>query len=201
MNKKAFVTSELTVVLIAINIILLVSVIIVGINISKEKPEEETGLIGEFGVGEVQQREPGVLFIDRKPVTGNSKIIIDDIKLCKSITDDVCEETNNFNVNENIYAMITVSGFFQTKREEGWLFNIREYMITIDPEGDIVLSMTNFVRDFKEYKEEKQESMILTNRFFTFFKIVQKGEYTIKFILVDQLTGANATEEKRFNLI
>jgi len=201
MNKKAFGTSELTVVLIAINIILLVSVIIVGINISKEKPEEETGLIGEFGVGEVQQREPGVLFIDRKPVTGNSKIIIDDIKLCKSITDDVCEETNNFNVNENIYAMITVSGFFQTKREEGWLFNIREYMITIDPEGDIVLSMTNFVRDFKEYKEEKQESMILTNRFFTFFKIVQKGEYTIKFILVDQLTGANATEEKRFNLI
>jgi len=204
MNKKAFGTSELTVVLIAINIILLVSVIIVGINISKEKPEEETGLIGEFGVGEgeIIQRAPSKLTsFNGKPIVRAGPLSIDEIRLCKSITNGICEESSTFGINEDIGVLVIVSGFQQTDTEDGWFLGLNEYYETFDAEGKSISDMKDFLQGISEFNPEKKNKFVFESNISTFLRLPGLGTYTFEFEIEDDVTGNKVKKKKDFEIV
>jgi hypothetical protein len=101
---------------------------------------------------------------------------------------------------DDIYAVLYISGIEQADAEKGWLASVREDVKTFDSEGNLIEKMSGFVIQDSNYTKERQDTKIITNKFVTFFKINDPGEYTMQFEITDEITGEKAMMEKRFEI-
>jgi hypothetical protein len=196
MNNRAMGTKELNVVLAVINIILLITLIIVWMSAGKEE-KRETEMIGEFEAGIGEQD----ITINAQFAGEQKALSIDEIRLCRSIDENnKCDESTNFKKWDDIYAILSVSGFEQAQTEEGWLTGLSENMKTTDSEGNIIEKMTGFVMQSANYTQDRQDTTILTNKFTTLLKINNPGDYTLEVEIVDEITGERTTKQMMFEI-
>ncbi|MBW2992652.1 hypothetical protein KY345_05540 [Candidatus Woesearchaeota archaeon] len=191
MNRKAIGTNELSVILIVINIVLLVSVIIVGLSLRKEEVEEEEFIFEGFEVGEQKLIDPQFK-VKEEPLSA-------DVKLCNSIDENFnCDESNTFGFGSDIYVLFSVSGFQQADTDQGWLTGIRGDIKAINSDGEVIEQINGLLFNFAEYTQTRQSSVKLKEKISTFLKIDIPGEYIFEFEITDRISGEKIT--KRVNL-
>jgi len=129
---------------------------------------------------------------------------IQNLRFTKGIGADekpIPNPTKEFTKGQQITFSFDVSNFMDPKvAENKYVFGMKIWAETKDSKGEIVKSMTYLMADMADYLDRKGKTLSF-NMGLVPDSSVAAGEYNMKLIAWDRISGLNTTVEERFRII